>query len=388
MSAEWAWEPPEESGLLSDTDSAMQLFRRAADLGYRRAQSRLGALLLQDAQGRVQQDAWEGKRLLRLAFEQDDPDAGFHLGQALLQDGDRDGITKLFSACAKGHPRACFQAAEIYREGHHQFPKDVVESLRYTKWSAHQGDAQALSNLGHLIINGVGAIRDDAKAVRLFKQAAKLGAAEGMLNYGLALLRGNGGVKVNYQEALEWAQKSAALGHSLAHQQLSTFFNAARNPNPPARSAPRTREELQGLSIRELRDMLRAEGIDFSDCVEKQDLVGRAAVRLPGAPEPWDAAPEHTLFMEPPKRTREEIMRQRQKQQHQQQGPVSPGVTSAPAGITTGSVAPAASPALSAGNGDAAASGNFGYGVATPASSVAASQVQRAAAPADFEIVD
>eukprot|EP00913_Durusdinium_trenchii_P015761 g14812.t1 len=182
-----------------------------------------------------QGDIWEGKRLLRLAFEQDDPDAAFHLGQALLQDGDRDGVTKLLAACAKGHPRACFQVAELYREGQFQFPKDLRQSVRYTKWAAHQGDAQALSNLGHLLINGIGVVKDEAKAVRLFRHAAKLGAAEGMLNYGLALLRGSGGVKVDYQEALEWAQKSAALGHSLAHQQLSTFFNAAKNPNPPAR---------------------------------------------------------------------------------------------------------------------------------------------------------
>mmetsp|Transcript_20350 Transcript_20350/g.36366 ORF Transcript_20350/g.36366 Transcript_20350/m.36366 type:complete len:604 (+) Transcript_20350:48-1859(+) len=228
VSAEWAWEPPAKSGATQDPSEALQLWRRAAELGHGRSQARLGALLIHGMQGRVQQDSWEGKRLLRLAFEQDDPDAAFHLGQALLQDSDRDGATKILAASLKGHARACFQVAEMYREGQYSFPQDIPQSLRYTKWAAHQGDAQALSNLGHLIINGIGVVRDDAKAVRLFRQAAKLGAAEGMLNYGLALLRGNGGVKVDYQEALEWAQKSAALGHSLAHQQLSMFFNAAK----------------------------------------------------------------------------------------------------------------------------------------------------------------
>ena len=32
-------------------------------------------------------DTWEGKRLLRLAFEQDDPNAGYHLGMSLLSEG-------------------------------------------------------------------------------------------------------------------------------------------------------------------------------------------------------------------------------------------------------------------------------------------------------------
>eukprot|EP00435_Cladocopium_sp_Y103_P072450 s35_g40.t1 len=289
--AEWCWEPPAESRLQESSASAVALWRRAAELGHCRSRSRYGGLLLQGVPGRLAQDLWEGKRLLRLAFEQDDPDAApgafallFHLGHVLLQDGDRDGATKLLAACTKGHPRACFQVAEMYREGL-QFPKDVQQSIRYTKWAAHQGDAQALSNLGHMLINGMGVVKDEAKAVRLFRHAAKLGAAEGMLNYGLALLRGSGGVKVDYQEALEWAQKSAAW---------------SRSP-----------EELRSLGVRELRDLLRLEGIDFSDCVEKSDLIARAALHLPGVAEPWDAAPEHTVLLEPKKLSREDIMRQR-----------------------------------------------------------------------------
>ncbi|OLP84293.1 Localization factor PodJL [Symbiodinium microadriaticum] len=259
--AEWFWEPPARSGLQESTHAALSLWQRAAELGHSRSQSRYGGLLVQGVHGRIQQDVVEGKRLLRLAFEQDDPDAGFFLGQRLLQEGDRDGATKLLAACLKGHPRACFQVAEMYREGQHKFPKDLQQSLRYTKWAAHQGDAQALSNLGHLLVNGMGVVKDEAKAVRLFRHAAQRGAAEGMLNYGLALLRGSGGVKVDYQEALKWAQKSAAMGHSLAHQQLSMFFNAAKNPNPPARCVPSSMEELRTLGVRDLRDLLRSEGM-------------------------------------------------------------------------------------------------------------------------------
>jgi hypothetical protein len=202
----------------------------------------------------------------------------------------------------------------MYREGQYHFAKDMNKSLVYTKWAAHQGDAQAMSNLGHLIINGVGVIRDEAKAVRLFRQSAKLGAAEGELNYGLALLRGSGGVRVDYQEALEWAQKSAAKGHTLAHQQLAMFFNAAKSPNPPARLLPTSEAELRRLSVRDLRELLRGEGIDFSDCVEKADLIARATMCLPGIAEPWDPAPEHTLLLEPPKRSKEEILRARRQQ--------------------------------------------------------------------------
>jgi len=340
--ADWVWEPPAGITSQADTARALQLLRRAAELGHGPSQSRLGGLLTQGVKGRVQQDSWEGKRLLRLAFEQDDPDAAFHLGQTILQEGDRDGATKLLAACAKGHPRACFQVAEMYREGQYQFAKDQSKSIRYTKWAAHMGDPQAMSNLGHLIINGMGVVRDDAKAVRLFRHSARLGAAEGQLNYGLALLRGNGGVRVDYKEALEWAQKSAAQGHSLAHQQLPMFFNASKNPNPPARSKPTSREELARLSLRELRELLKAEGIDFSDCVEKADLVARAALRLPGVAEPWDAAPEHTLLLEPPKKTRAELLKQRQQLQQQQQT-MSPSsqesVTTAAAspGVTTSS---------------------------------------------------
>jgi len=317
MRADSIWQPLNDTMIEADTSRALQLFRRAAELGHGRSQSRLGGMLVAGVKGRVQQDSWEGKRLLRLAFEQDDPDAGWHLGQALLQEGDRDGATKLLAACAKGQPRACFQVAEMYREGLYQFPKDEPKALTYLKWSAHQGDAVAMSNLGHMLINGLGCIRDDAKAVRLFRHAAKLGAPEGQLNYGLAMLRGNGGLKVDYQEALQWAQKSAAQGHTFAHQQLPMFFNAAKNPNPPARSLPRSEEELTRLGVKELRDLLRSEGIDFSDCVEKAELIARAAQQLLGAAEPWDAAPEHTLLLEPPKKTRAELLKAREQKQQQ-----------------------------------------------------------------------
>ena len=114
---------------------------------------------------------------------------------------DRDGVTKLMAACAKEHPRACFQLAEMYREGR-QVSKDLSKSLIYTKWAAHQGDGQAQSNLGHVLINGSGVLRDEAKAVRLFRQSATIGTAEGELSYGLALLRGNGGLRVDYQDCV------------------------------------------------------------------------------------------------------------------------------------------------------------------------------------------
>jgi len=375
--ADLLWEPPSGFGREADTARALQLLRRAAELGHGRSQSRLGGLLAAGVKGRVQQDTWEGKRLLRLAFEQDDPDAGFHLGQALLQEGDRDGATKLLAACAKGHPRACFQVAEMYREGQYQFPKDVPQSLRYTKWSAHQGDPQAMSNLGHLLVNGMGVVRDEAKAVRLFRHAAKLGAMEGELNYGLALLRGNGGVKVDYQEALSWAQKSAAQGHTLAQQQLPMFFNAAKNPNPPARSLPSTHDELKRLGVKELRDLLRSEGIDFSDCVEKADLIARAAQHLPGVAEPWDPAPEHTLILEPPKRSKADLLKARQQQTvasapSQQSSPApAPSVTTAGAAERTAGGKGFSTPGFmsSPGKGAPATSQGVSQGMNTPASS-------------------
>merc|ERR1719223_2519482 len=114
------------------------------------------------------------------------------------------------------------------------------------------------------------------------------------------MLRGSGGVRVDYQEALIWAQKSTSQGHSMAQQQLQVFFSAARNPNPPTRSVPTSREELHSLGVKDLRELLRSEGINFSDCIEKSDLIVRAAQHLLiGTPELWDAAPEHALVMQP-----------------------------------------------------------------------------------------
>jgi len=320
------------SGREPDASRALQLYRRAAELGHGASQSRLGSILISGIKGRVQQDSWEAKRLLRLAFEQDDADAGFHLGSALLQEGDRDGVTKLLASAAKGHPSACFHIGLMYREGQYQLPKDLFQSLRYTKWSAHQGEPQALSNLGHMVMTGMGVLKDEAKAARLFRLAARANAPEGQLNWGLCLLRGNGGTRVDYQEALEWAQKSAAQGHQMAQEMLPTFFNAARNPNPPSRSQPASIEDLRCLSVKQLRDLLHSNGEDFSDCVEKVDLVNRAAARLPGAAVPWDPAPEHPIIPESPKRRQaaRTVAPEREKQE-------SGSAESAPAPLPTAS---------------------------------------------------
>ena len=67
--AEWLWE--------ESSHAAVALWRRAAELGHSQSRSRLGSLLMHGVAGRVEQDQWEGKRLLRLAFEQDDPDAAW-----------------------------------------------------------------------------------------------------------------------------------------------------------------------------------------------------------------------------------------------------------------------------------------------------------------------
>jgi len=302
LQAELAFSPPVGSGQQPDTAKALQFFRRAAELGHGHSQSRLGGLLSNGVQGRVQQDTWEGKRLLRLSFEQDDADASYHLGNALLQEGDREGVTKLLAACAKGHPAACFNIGLMYRDGQYNLPKDPPQSLRFTKWAAHMGEAQALSNLGHMLMTGNGVIKDEAKAARLFRRAAEADAPEGLMNWALCLLRGNGGTRVDYRKACDFAQRSAAMGHQMAQEMLPTFFSAARNPNPPARPMPTSVADLQRLGVKELRDFLQTEGVDFSDCIEKADLVSRAAIRLPGAEEPWDPAPEHAILLEPKKR--------------------------------------------------------------------------------------
>jgi len=371
LKAEWEWSPPADSGFTSDTARALQLLRRAAELGHGLAQSRLGGMLAEGVKGRVQQDTWEGKRLLRLAFEQDNPDASFHLGMALLKEGDRDGVTKLLAACSKGHPRALFHVAEMTREGQYQLPKNLSKSLMYTKWAAHQGEPQALSNLGHLIITSMGCVRDEAKAVRLFRHAARGGAPEGQLNYGFALMRGNGGLQVDYQEALEWAQKSAAQGHSQAQQALPTFYNAARNPNPPTKSAPTTEDELRRLGVRELRDLLRSCGVDVSDCVEKADLFRKAAGHLPGVAEPWDAAPEHPLLLEPPKLTKAELIKAQREAAARNAASASTTVSDSACGssatVTTASTtATATAPATSAATGTAPASTPMTPPAATP----------------------
>mmetsp|Transcript_17744 Transcript_17744/g.62203 ORF Transcript_17744/g.62203 Transcript_17744/m.62203 type:complete len:250 (-) Transcript_17744:3-752(-) len=116
-----------------------------------------------------------------------------------------------------------------------------------------------MSNLGHLLINGLGVVRDEAKAARLFRHSARLGAAEAP-----AEVRG------------------------------------PAPPPPPPRLAPAAR--TWGTCCGRRASTSRIAWRNPSSWPELRSTSSARRVR----PPPWDAAPEHSLLLEPPKKTRED----------------------------------------------------------------------------------
>lgn len=55
--------------------------------------------------------------------------------------------------------------------------------------------------------------------------------------------------------------------------EIAAAAAASPAPNP---SRTYTREELSGMSVKELKALLSARGVDASDCIEKSDLISRA----------------------------------------------------------------------------------------------------------------
>ena len=66
--------------------------------------------------------------------------------------------------------------------------------------------------------------------------------------------------------------KSYSMGHASCPQELADLKAFLSEVLPPAAPAP-IPIDLGGLSAKELKEILKSRGVDFSDCYEKSDLV-------------------------------------------------------------------------------------------------------------------
>ena len=123
------------------------------------------------------------------------------------------------SAADAGHALAQARLAICYANGR-GVAKDKAEANRLAQnsWQAVEVDAQnnnadAQRCFGSLYRDGIGVKQDYQEAMNWFRKAAALGDSDAMFTIGGLYYEGNG-VKKNYQEAMNWFRKAADGGHA------------------------------------------------------------------------------------------------------------------------------------------------------------------------------
>ncbi len=100
-----------------------------------------------------------------------------------------------------------------------------METTKYLKRQAEQGDADALFYLGHRLAFGRSRPRptDWAAVLELWEHAARLGHDRAMFYLGVCYEHGNG-VPQDLTTALSWYEKAALLDHEVAMYNLAFSY--------------------------------------------------------------------------------------------------------------------------------------------------------------------
>ena len=101
----------------------------------------------------------------------------------------------------------------------------AMETTKYLRQRAEQGDADALFRLGHRLAFSRNRPRppDWAAVLEFREQAARLGHDRAMFYIGVCFEHGNG-VPQDTAQALAWYEKAAQLGHEAAMYNLAFSY--------------------------------------------------------------------------------------------------------------------------------------------------------------------
>ncbi len=168
----------------SDFAQALEWTRKAAEAGWRQAQTDLGGLYMYGGKG-VEVD---GAKAL-------------------------DWFSR---AAAQGSPEAEFFIGDLYRHGL-GVKADMQEAMKHWRRAAEQGVAEAQQRLGHQLVLHTQTFSEGLEWLKLAATQGKaLGKANAACDLGTIYAKGMGGVAPDMQEAARWFAIAAENGNAQA----------------------------------------------------------------------------------------------------------------------------------------------------------------------------
>lgn len=124
-------------------------------------------------------------------------------------------ITK--AAAEVGHVDAQFSLGQLYADGE-GVEKDMQEAFRWYKEAAKKGHIEAQNQVGYCYRRGSGVKNDMKKAIKWFERSAEKNNVVAVCALGYIFSRNE-----DYDKAVMWFEKGAALGSQLAAEELEAL---------------------------------------------------------------------------------------------------------------------------------------------------------------------
>lgn len=202
-------------GVAFDLAQAGEWFRKSAQAGNPAGMGGLGAMYYNASIG--PKDAVQAEQWWRKGAQAGDGRS--MAGLSLLYETGEGGLPKdpalslewLSKAVATGNGNALTRMGLRLRDGK-GVEKDLPQSFELFRRAAEQDIPSARYYLGWSYYKGLGVAPDEARAAAEFMKAAEAGIAPAMNDLGTFYERGAGGLTLNYDKAMEWFRKAAALG--------------------------------------------------------------------------------------------------------------------------------------------------------------------------------
>jgi len=129
-------------------------------------------------------------------------------------------------AAEQGDAEAQSKLGTMYNKGRGVAQSDT-EAVNWYRKAAEQGDAKAQNNLGVMYVSGRGVAQSVSEAGNWFRKAADQGVAEAQLNLG-AMYENGYGVAQSHADAMKWYTKAAAQGNENAKKALAALKNRTK----------------------------------------------------------------------------------------------------------------------------------------------------------------
>ena len=127
-------------------------------------------------------------------------------------------------AAEQGDALMQYNVGNKYRKGK-GVEQDYVEALKWFRLAAEQGEAIAQSLLGLMYTNGEGVLQDYATAVKWYRLAAEQGNSAAQVSLASTYMVGLG-VAQDYGAAAKWSRLAAEQGNSAAQNNLGAMYEA------------------------------------------------------------------------------------------------------------------------------------------------------------------